>query len=575
MSMAELGHECYLTLDCHPTQQTSDPMFSFDHLAACVTISGDRIPRTYTLAKSSHHWDDWKTAMDRQMHQFNEMDIYEELLQAPIGAKVLPGKWVYDIKRDMLGKIIRYRARWVVCGNFQDKEDIDTYAAVAHMTSVRIFLLIVAIDDLECEQVDVVSAFLNALMKNEVVFVMPPTGFRKGKEVWRLKKALYGLRQSPLLWYREIVEVLKQLGFEPLDSELCLFRNSSLGLQKPVFLLLFVDDMLIAAESTDLVARVKYALSQHFELKELGDVSLFLGLEVHRNRRERSIFLTQRQYTVNMLKELDQEHLHPVAVPLLPATAAKLRLPATSTNTLDPDELQHYASCVGKVNWLSGATRPDITFTCNKLGEGQSRPTSAHWDTFKHLCRYLAGTQDYGITLGGPQWNMDDVDLHVHADASLGDVKPHCYSTGGHVVMATGSPIFWKSKRQSFVSSSTTEAEFCNLMPAGQTLIWIDRIFRQAGFPQRQPLLLFSDSQNAIATTLSLNYTARTRHIDLRFKWVIDQVHRKIFKILHVGTAKMIADGFTKALNPEKFRGFLNNLNFGRSSWALPQLSFS
>ncbi len=134
--------------------------------------------------------------MKNALQGFDEKETWDliHIQDVPPEAKILPGKWVFDTKTDALGRIQRYRARWVVCGNFQDKSELDLYAAVAHMTSLRVFLLIVALFDFECEQVDVINAFLNALIGNEKVHVRFPTGFGNNDFACLLKRALYGLR---------------------------------------------------------------------------------------------------------------------------------------------------------------------------------------------------------------------------------------------------------------------------------------------------------------------------------------------------------------------------------------------
>ena len=199
--------------------------------------------------------------------------------------QVLPGKWVLDVKLKPNGDILRLRARWVVCGNYEasgDWEVQDVYSAVANSAVVRLFFWLVAIFDLDCDQYDMVVAFLNASIPDGVrVLVKQPTGYNDGtNRACLLKNALYGLTRSPLWWFQTLAKVLKKLGFELLARESCLFRNRTTG----ALILLYVDDLLIASKGKAAIEITAKGLEQNFELKALGPVYNFLGIEVIRDR---------------------------------------------------------------------------------------------------------------------------------------------------------------------------------------------------------------------------------------------------------------------------------------------------
>ena len=173
--------------------------------------------------------------------------------------------------------------------------------------------------------------------------------------------------------------------------------------------------------------------------------------------------------------------------------------------------------------------------------------------------RYLKGTADWGIVLGGPEFTKEELGLQIYADAAFGDDPIRRFSTGAHVVLAGGGPLYWKSKKQTLVTLSSTEAEFVNLTPAGQSAIWLAEILKEAGCPQTTPFILFTDSANAQQIALNPENTARTRHIDIRYKWIQDRVKKGYFRLKHVPTTEMIADGLTKPLSKEKFAQFVES----------------
>jgi hypothetical protein len=135
------------------------------------------------------------------------------------------------------------------------------------------------------------------------------------------------------------------------------------------------------------------------------------------------------------------------------------------------------------------------------------------------------------------------------------------FSTAGHIVFVAGGPIYWVSKKQTLVTLSTTEAEFINITPTACSLIWIKSLLRDLSYTDDLPKLIFTDSANALAIALNPFERQRTRHIDIRFKWIIDRVKGQEFKLQHVSTGKQIADGFTKGLMKDKHLAFVRQLN--------------
>ncbi|KAK4207228.1 hypothetical protein QBC37DRAFT_433796 [Rhypophila decipiens] len=150
--------------------------------------------------------------------------------------------------------------------------------------------------------------------------------------------------------------------------------------------------------------------------------------------------------------------------------------------------------------------------------------------------------------------------LVAYADASYANDLLTRYSIGGHIVFLAGGPVFWKSKKQTFTAVSTTEAEFTNLTPAAQSLIWINQLMKEYGMEQPKPLLLYTDSDNARLNVLNPLNGARTRNIDVRYKYIIDQVRKGIINLQHLGGDQMTADGLTKPLEIQKHQRFVKQL---------------
>lgn len=244
--------------------------------------------------------------MEKQYNSLIEKEawVVEDL---PPGEKVLPSNWVFDEKDLPMTDKKEARARWVVCGNHEDGdwETGELYAAVVHSTSVKAFLAIVATQDLECQQYDIKVAFLNARPEGKPVYVEQPHGFVKvSSKVCRVLRAFYGLRRSPLWWFRTITPLMEELGFVPFDVDLCLFKNEETG----ALVILYVDDILVAASAMAEVHLIRDGIAKHFELKDLGEAKKFLGFMIHRDRSNHRIYLTQEDYVEAMeamLKRFD------------------------------------------------------------------------------------------------------------------------------------------------------------------------------------------------------------------------------------------------------------------------------
>jgi hypothetical protein len=251
------------------------------------------------------------------------------------------------MKFNAMGNWERNRARWVVCGNFENTESWaaqDVYAAVANSASIKLFFTLVAVNDYECFQYDIVTAFLNAFCKGDPIYVEQPHGFTDGtRRVCQLNRALYGLRKAPLWWFEEISGALKKYGFEPMTSDMCLFKNDSLS----ALLILYVDDVLVAARMIEDIKQIEGILSSFYELKRFGEVQEFLGISIVRDREKKQIFLHQKNFTERILERFGYTDLHPATTPW----NSSITLPIEWEHI--PEAAPLYAQQTGSTNYLS------------------------------------------------------------------------------------------------------------------------------------------------------------------------------------------------------------------------------
>jgi hypothetical protein len=520
-----------------------------------IPVSLTNIPKNFRQArKHPDYYTHWLPAMERQLQQLNDIKTWD-LVDRPDHAKVLPGKWVYDEKLTTTNETFE-RARWVVCGNFvEDGGWGNAYAAVASSTTVRVCLVITAVRGFLLWAFDINTAFLNALMPEGVlVYVEQPHGVSNGTKVCRLNRALYGLKEAPLYWFLTICPVMKKLGFEPFDSDLCLFYNKKLD----TYVVLYVDDLLVSAATAELIYETRDQLKEFFQLKDLGEAKTFLGYEIHHDKVNKTIHFSQRRYCQRMLEDFGYDKANGVSTPW--PQGLELPKQVTKENGVDEATQKDYIKKTGKLNYLAIGTRPDLSYTISKLSEANGNPSKQHCILLAHVFRYVKRTIDYCIIFGGRDYTVDDLKLTGYADASFADCPLTRYSTGGHVITLAGGPVFWKTKKQTVMTSSSTEAEFINLTPAGISLKWINGMLAEFGAAQQEPSLLFTDSANALTTALNPLNSARTRAIDIRYKWILDQVNRKKVNLRHLPGTEMVADGLTKPLSREKHAKFVKLL---------------
>ncbi|WVZ56227.1 hypothetical protein U9M48_006795 [Paspalum notatum var. saurae] len=280
-----------------------------------IALEGD--PTTYEEAMRSPDSSKWLAAMEDEMRSMDTNKVWD-LEEIPKGAKKVGCKWVYKTKRDSKGNIERYKARLVAKG-FTQREGIDyteTFSPVSSKDSFRIIMALVAHFDLELHQMDVKTAFLNGVL-NENVFMAQPKGFvMKGKENLgcHLKKSIYGLKQASRQWYLKFDETIRKFGFKENDEDNCIYAKFRNG--RYIFLVLYVDDILLASSDMDLLLETKSFLCSNYDMKDLGEASYVLGIQIHRDRNRCILGLSQKTYTENVLKRYGMQACKAGPVPI-------------------------------------------------------------------------------------------------------------------------------------------------------------------------------------------------------------------------------------------------------------------
>jgi hypothetical protein len=514
-----------------------------------VNASGAEVtaPATYAEAMSSPYAEQWKAAMEEELVSLHEKGTWI-LEPKPPGARALGVKWVYALKQDKHGVIERFKARLVVKG-FMQREGVDfqeVFAPVSKHATLRALLAMVAFADMEIHQLDVKTAFLNGDLE-EVIYIDQPPGFETGgRVVGRLLKSLYGLRQASRSWHKKLHEQMVGLGFRASDADPSLYvRGAGDDL---VYVLVYVDDLLIAAYDISTVQEVKSAIMASFDCRDMGEADLFLGLAIHRDREARTITVSQKRMVEEVVAEYGMKDSRPKAVPMTPGT----RLVKPEAGERLEIERYPYSALVGSLLYIAGCTRPDISLAVGVLTRHMSAPGMEHWKAAKEVVRYLAGTADYGLVFGGGRVGEG---LVGYTDADHAGCVDTRRSTTGFVFSLHGGPLSWASKFQRTVAVSTMEAEYVAASEGAKEAVWLRQLLSDMGYTL-VPTLVNCDSQCAIRLIKNPVISERSKHIAVRYHSIREFVERGAIVMADCRTSEMVADCLTKPLALEKFQEY-------------------
>ena len=508
-------------------------------------------PTSFEEAMRSENSSKWLEAMEEEMRSMKANKVWD-LEIIPKGAKTVGCKWVYKTKLDSQGNVERYKARLVAKG-FTQREGIDyneTFSPVSCKDSFRIIMALVAHYDLELHQMDVKTAFLNGDLEENVYMAQPKGFVMEGNERMgcRLKKSIYGLKQASRQWYLKFDSTIRKFGFKENVEDNCVYAKFKDG--KFIFLILYVDDILLASSDVSLLLETKKFLSSNFDMKDLGEASFVLGIEIHRDRNKGILGLSQKTYIEKVLKKFGMHKCSPSPAPIVKGDRyGDFQCPRNQYE-LDQMKSVPYASAVGSLQYAQVCTRPDLAFVTGLLGRFQSNPGIEHWKLIKKVLRYLQGTKGLMMT-----YRRSDL-LHIvgYTDSDFaGDDRK---STSGYVFTLAGGAISWKSSKQTVTTSSTMYAEFVACYEATGQVNWLKKFIPGLKVVDdiNRPLKLYCDNEPAVTYAHNNKSSGAAKHIDIKYYVVKDKVRDQIISLEHISTAKMLADPLTKGLPPNVFR---------------------
>lgn len=554
-SVIENGNQSNVTTNEPARRSTREnkgvPPARFDEeLIYAYLTSHIATPKSYQEAITSGQSEKWIQACKDEYESLVKNDTWQ-LCDLPERKQSIPLKWVFQLKCNEDNVITRYKARIVAKGFHQSfGSDYDeTFSPVARFTTMRTILSIAAYESMFIEQLDVTSAFLQGNIDTEI-YVDQPEGFvneTKLNQVYRLKKSLYGLKQAPRQWNKTLNMFLEELGFHRCEQDWCAYVKAN-G-QSKSFILVYVDDMILASSSESELVSIKSHLESRFVLKLLGPLKFFLGIHFIRDEKKKIITMSQKNYIQKILERFNMENSKPVATPMATGTYI--------SNDIDSDTFNFpYREAVGCVMFVMVVSRPDIAYVVGLLSRNLDKPRQEDLALVKRLLRYLQGTKDLVLSLGGDC--VFRLVAFVDSDWA-GDLTDRKSTSGFVLKLGTGS-ILWTSKKQATVSASTTEAEYVAAATAAMDIIWMRALLASLGSVQSDPSTLFEDNQACISIATNPKNHGRIKHVDIKFHFLRNRIELGDISIVYCPTDRMLADIFTKALAKDRFLVLRENL---------------
>ena len=492
-------------------------------------------PRTYDEALSSSESDLWKNAMKREIDCINKNNTWK-LVNRPKGKKVIDVKWVFTNKANNLKK-----ARLVVRG-FQQKEILeDIYSPVARLQTLKLLLAFCVQNKYLIEQMDVETAFLNGKIKSEV-YVKQPNGYSDGTDrVYKLEKALYGLRESPRAWYECFDKFIISLNFQRSNSDYCLyiFENEN---GENIYIILFVDDLLICGKNKEKINKIKFKLQQRFSMKDMGKVKTYLGINIVYNYKNEIMTLDLSEYIESLAKH------YRIVDSKLYNTPMEQNLNIEPAQSVSSD--LKYRNLIGALLYISTCTRCDISYSVNYLSRYQNCYGDTHYKYALRVLKYLYLTKDLKLKFKR-NLTAEILDCYVDADwaGDSEDRKP----TTGFVIRFCGNVIYWKTKKQNSVTKSSTSAEYVALSEAVSEIKFIKSLLNDLKIDIDFPIKIHEDNSGTVLIAKFGNLTKRSKYIEIHYHFVNECYDKKEIDIVKVDTEKNLADIFTKALGRIKF----------------------
>ena len=507
-------------------------------VAHCIYVNyvNANVPSTFEEAINSEETKNWQKVMDSEIDSLKKNRTWISV-DKPKDKKVIDVKWVYKKKDDNT-----YKARLVVRGYQQQEYLENVYSPVGKMQILKVLLSYCCANNLYIDQMDVETAFLNGRIKSEV-YIHEPKGYESGQnKVCKLQKALYGLRESPRAWYDCFNQYVERLNFVRSNYDYCLYVNTTC--KDPIYILVFVDDLLICCKNKNKIDEVKASLMEKFSMKDLGKIKNYIGITIEYSDDRKRMSLSQTNYIESLAVKYNIENAKLYDTPM----ESNLKLEQAN----EIDERIKYRNLIGELLYIRTGTRPDISYSINYLSRFQSCYNATHFKYALRVLKYLYKTKDLKLTYCDNNIKNDSLNCMVDSDYAGDNIDRK--STTGYVIRLYGNVVYWKARKQNAVTKCSTFAEYVALSEAVTEILFLRNLLKESfNLKITEPIKIYEDNSGALAIDKFGNYTKNSKHIEVQYHFINENYEKGIIDIVKIDSDSNLADILTKSLDKVKF----------------------
>jgi hypothetical protein len=521
-------------------------------LKTIVKHLNENLPTTYQEAynyKDARIKERWRKAIKKELDSMIKLKVWTKIKkkEVPIGRICVKTKWVFMVKRNGI-----FRARLVACGYSQipGVDFIESYAPVINDITWRILLIAKLVWKMKAVIVDVETAFLYGELEEEIYMDCPEGIESTSEECVKLEHAIYGLVQAARQYYKKFISVLRFAGFNGGYADPCLMmRQNEHGL---VYIAIWVDDSLVIGNKEAINALINDLEGSGFTLKIQGTLDDYLSCEITISKDEKKAWIHQ-PHLLKKLEEKFSDKVNQLQHYNTPGTPGLINLRNVGV-TVDSEKHKIYRSGVGMLLYLTKHTRPDIANPVRELSKTLDQPSPAAYKEMLRVLKYVMDTKNLALKIQ-PEMGEENVwTLIAFCDSDFASDRETRISITGFILYLLGVPISWKSKAQKGVTLSSSEAEYVALSEAAKEIKFVYQILRSMGVNVKLPIIVRVDNIGAIFMSENIAISDKSKHVDIRYRFVNEFVQDKFLRIIFVRTADNDADIFTKNLPGELFK---------------------
>jgi hypothetical protein len=546
-------------------------------------------PNSWREMQKSTHVAKWQLACDEEMDSLRKLNCWQvvPLSSVPPGTPIMGSRWTFKAKTDQHGGITRLRARFV-CQGFSQVKDVsywESFSPVVSFTTIRLLIALTALPHWHAIHYDVSVAFITAEIDpaQPPIYCRPAEGYESRTEsVYLLKRYLYGMKDSPRGYNLHFNSVCLSYGLKRCITDECVYikieSNDNRNKETPAASLdvltsqttciapehqihkdcyyalrilivsTYVDDNLIFTNSRTFADEFAAHCNKSLKMNLEGDLTWYLSVLYTRCPTTGTVTASQERYINKLLQQHGMQNCNPVAVPFPAKCDDILAQLAVPIENPDPKLVKEFQTLCGGLLYMQVHTCPEISFVVSLLSRYMTKAGELHIALAKKVLRYLQSRKHLNLTWSARSCRTPHVpgEIYGWSDASFADIKSHDgtnrASSIGWLFMCNNGPISWRSTKTPLIALNVAESEIIALSSASQEAIFLPKLANELGFLQNHPTIIYEDCESAVALSKENRFRKRSKHIDVRWSFIVEKQRHGDLKVVSVSRTIMLAD---------------------------------